>query len=316
MKIRPAIRAIYADNSPIYEALKARIDVLFRSHCNGRNWHYESRVKAEDSFALKVETGRVGKPGEMEDFFASTLVVRNSIEIDDALRWVLEQCVEVYRRPKTATTAGRASNFDFDDLRLFVKLKASPGMPELDEFKRIFEVQIRTFLFHAWSIATHDLVYKSDVVDWGRARIAFQVRAMLEQAEVAIRSAEQLAELEVREDRDTADLKVVLNLVVNTWDAALLPRDKKRLAENILKLSQALGISLDTLTRTVQTAASTEGIPVDVAPYQAIVNWLLASNEATFRNFIAKDSRTKLVIYEDLSPPAWLRPPAKNVLMI
>lgn len=317
MKIRPAVVALYQDNQSVYASLRSRVDELFQPRCLQAKWHYESRVKGEQSFALKIETGRVNDPGQMEDFFACTLVVRNSTEIEQAVSWVLTHCEETHRRPKNAGMAGRPSSFEFDDLRLYVKLRPSPGLPPSEDFKRVFEVQIRTFLFHAWSIATHDLIYKSDTIDWGRARIAFQVRAMLEQAEVAISSAERLATLNQRQDAETRDLQKILDLLKRIWPDDRLPADRKRLAENVLGAARALELAIDDLVTICDKASAASPPGLDLGPYQSIVRWLLAENERSFRRLAGRDrSRFKLVLYKDLEPPDWLRPPvAKNVLL-
>lgn len=320
MKIRQPVRQIYQDNRPVYEALNTRVDDLFKRLCAQRKWHYESRIKELDSFALKIETGRVADPAAMEDFFACTIVVRNSTEVADAVTAILGDCEEAYRRPQNASIAGRASSFEFDDLRLFVKLKLAPELPPKPEFERIFEVQVRTFLFHAWQIATHDLSYKSDDVNWGRARIAFQVRAMLEQAEIAIRSAEQLALLDIlsREDKETTELKRILTLVRASWPVEMLPKDQKRLAQNILAASQLIKVSTERLVEVVEAAVGRGEVSVDLTPYQSVLNWLLAAEEAKVRRFVTgNQSKTKLVVYEDATPPDWMQPPAaRNVLLV
>lgn len=318
MKIKAAVRQLFADNEPAYQKIKARADALFTSACSERKWHYESRTKAEDSFALKVETGRVEDPANMEDFFACTIVVRNSTEIQAAVDIVLAEATQQYRRPENAKIAGRPSSFEFDDLRMYVKLKPVEGLPPAPELERVFEVQIRTFLFHAWQIATHNLTYKSDAIDWGRARIAFQVRAMLEQAEVAIRSATELAKLDIlaREDQSTTDLKKVLELIQGVWAKENLPRDQKRLAENVYNVIRALDVSLERLAEILNLIKG-EGPPLDPTPYQAIVSRLWNDEQEKFKRFVKRDrARTKIVVYQDSEPPDWVRSPAAKHIQL
>jgi len=67
MKISKSVRDIYAEQRPTYEELKRRADEAVL-HLEDTRWHYESRVKELESFALKLETGRIRNPSEMEDF--------------------------------------------------------------------------------------------------------------------------------------------------------------------------------------------------------------------------------------------------------
>ncbi len=62
---------------------------------------------------------------------------------------------------------------------------------------------------HAWGLATHDLIYKADEINWPKERIAFQIKAMLEQAEVTISGVNNLISLpEVSKDNyETAEQK-------------------------------------------------------------------------------------------------------------
>src|SRR6185295_542993 len=76
--------------------------------------------------------------------------------------------------------------FSFDDLRLYTKWKPDVTLPTPTFAGVVFELQIKTFLQHAWSIATHDLIYKTDSISWPKERVAFEIKAMLEHAENAI----------------------------------------------------------------------------------------------------------------------------------
>ena len=170
MKIPTSIRSLYAEQREPNERLKDKADQTLRLLSSRKNWHYESRIKSELSVALKLESGRVRNPLAVEDFFACTLVVRNLSEIAEAeeeLRGILNV---VERRPPSVNWTHKAADaFPFDDVRLYANWKDDPALPpsKLDSIR--FEIQIKTFLQHAWGIATHDLVYKTDDVSWSSA---------------------------------------------------------------------------------------------------------------------------------------------------
>ena len=321
MKIRAPVRAAYTDQKPIYLGLQSRVDDIFSKPCHDRRWHYESRVKEEASFALKIETGRVKALDDLEDFFGCTIVVRNSTEIRDAVRFVNEHCETRYQRPQSRRiTTSRASAFDFDDLRLYVRLKPSPGTPPKPEDGKVFEVQVKTFLFHAWAIATHDLMYKSDEVSWGRERIAFQVRAMLEHAETTIQQAAQLASaanLE-REDRATEELRKIIDIIKATWPPDQLPKDLRRLSQNIRELLSMLGITRDRWRAIIDAERAARSLPLDENPYQVTVRLAFEHEPAAVQAFINRpDEKRRMVVYDTFTRPNWFDPAtARNVLRI
>src|ERR1039458_7003995 len=171
MKIPASIRRLHEDQKAVNDRLKSVVDERMAGLKKPR-WHYESRVKELPSFALKIESGRFQKPEALEDFFACTLVVSNATEIAEAERLVGDHFTVQYRRPKQIDKTHKPSNsFPFDDLRVYAVLREGPAIPPTDLAGIAFEVQIKTFLQHAWSIATHDLLYKSDDVNWSKERI-------------------------------------------------------------------------------------------------------------------------------------------------
>ena len=194
MKVQGSVRELYSSHKEQYDLLKARVDKKIVALKRAR-WHYESRIKPEESFALKIETGRCKNPRMLEDFLACTIVVENQKEIETAIKLVNECNFKIkYRRPTSEqVTFKRSNSFPFDDLRLYVEWQDDPTERPLGLSGLLFEIQIKTYLQHAWAIATHDLVYKTDSVSWPKERIAYQVKAMLEHAEVSITKAEELA---------------------------------------------------------------------------------------------------------------------------
>lgn len=318
MKIRAALRESWDSQKARYDELSRLVDALFRLECAARRWHYEARVKELDSFAMKVETGRVSALEGLEDFFGCTLVVQNSSQIPDAISYIESVCDVAYRRPPVDTeTPHRSSNFAFDDLRLYVRLKPPAGARPSPADGLLFEVQLKTFLMHAWSIATHDLLYKTDQLSWARERIAFQVRAMLEHAEITIQQADQLSAATqlAREDRETTDLKVIM-AALDLWPADQLPRDKRRLAQNVRGMLRAMKIEGTSYAAWLTDAVAAGPLPLDVGPYQHAVQMVLQHELARFRRFTEQRAgRTKVVLYE-ADRPDWLAVDNVNVLLV
>src|SRR6185503_14915453 len=98
MKIPQSVRNAYLQQKEGYERLQAEVDSLLKSLKDPR-WHYESRIKSEESYALKLETGR-SQVDRFEDFFARTLVVENQARIEAAKKLVQDYFDLEYRRPK------------------------------------------------------------------------------------------------------------------------------------------------------------------------------------------------------------------------
>ena len=80
MKIPSAARHAYdiqaESNAELQQRVRDLVDDLREP-----TWHYEYRIKEVESFALKLESGRVPDPYSLEDFFGCTLVVRNALEV-------------------------------------------------------------------------------------------------------------------------------------------------------------------------------------------------------------------------------------------
>jgi hypothetical protein len=279
MKISRSVRDLYGDLLPRYDKLKALVDDRLHARKDHR-WHYESRLKTEESYALKLETGRVRNPAAPEDFFACTVVVENRARIDEAEAAVCDLfALESRRPPRADFTHLPPHSFDFDDLRLYVRWRDDSTARPTGVDGTLFEVQIKTFLQHAWGIATHDFIYKTDDVDWSTSRIAYQVKAMLENAELSIAEAMRLtgSAMLSRTDRGHDEIKANIAGITSRWDAALLPKDLRRLAQTVIDLSRALRIPLDDLWGMVDHAtANGKGVrTLNLSPLSAIIEALI-----------------------------------------
>lgn len=315
MKIPHSVRALYAEQLPINERLRAKVDKTLRAIAAPRRWYYESRIKTEDSFALKLESGRVRDPRAAEDFFACTLVVQNLSAIEQAEQKIRDLFQIVERRPRAADQTHKlAETFPFDDLRLYGLWKDDPSLPETGLSPVRFEIQVKTFLQHAWGIATHDLIYKTDDVSWSRQRIAYQIKAMLEHAEVSIQEADRLAQTVAlaKSQPDTEVLKDIILLLKETWDSASLPADLRRLAENTRNIMTLARIEVAEVRAAIEAECRRQkgSLPANISPYATIVQAVAWHNGQALRAGLAKRGLSvRLLLTDEMDLPDWIKQP-------
>ena len=279
MKVPYSVRSFYEQHEKPYQSLEGHVNRLMES-IRESGWHYLSRIKALESFAQKLETGRFAPEECLNDLFACTIVVERAERINYAENKVREKFLVRKRKPDTSDTSpNSASCFAFDSVRLYASLKLENSLPPTGLEELVFEVQIKTFLQHAWSIATHDLIYKSDVLDWEAARVAYQVKAMLEHAEASISAVKSisLANQPARSDHDTRSKQEILVWLRQTWPADSLPRDTVRLAECVQSLLKTLGIEFKQLRLWLDSASKAgKGVKtLNLSPFGAIVSSVL-----------------------------------------
>jgi hypothetical protein len=289
MKIINSVAFAYNNQFDLYNILKGRIDTLINT-IKDPNWFYFSRVKALESYALKLETGRFDAM-ELEDFFACTLVVRSQREIKIAVTRLKKYCKIHYQKPKLeSVTHKEPDSFVFDDLRIYASLKKEPSLPSGPINDLVFEVQIKTFLQHAWSIATHDLIYKSDEVNWSKNRIAYQIKAMLENAEISILKAEKSKKVTglPKENFKYQELQAIKNFIDENWTPVQLPTDKLRLTQNVYSILLLFKLKVEDLKKILEAeSALGRGIKItNLPPYLIIVQSLIYQKPEKVKNYI------------------------------
>ncbi len=304
MKIDEDLRASYERQRQIAELLKQEVDDIIRNTRDVR-WHYESRVKGEESFALKVECGRVVNPDAMEDLFGGVLVVPNQSDVHRAETLVtgLFGPPVTRRPPSSQITRKDPADFLYDDLRLYLKYAA----PEYNKPSLLdgveFEIQIRTFLQHAWSIATHDIVYKSDQVSWRRERIAAQAKAALEHVEVAIDSITALEKSNSLplSSESFESINSIIGIIRDNWDYDQLPVDLRRLAQGIGRLLDYLKIDLGGLRSLLEDGRAQYGggHNLDWSPYRMILHYLAAQHHAALRGLLRRKRKDRVFVYRE-----------------
>lgn len=308
MKVPKSVRDVYLAQYGQYELLGKHVDKDMNA-LKERRWHYESRIKTLESFALKVETGRYEDPSEIEDFLGCTLVVENLGAMSRAEKIISKRFKVKERRPKSDKFTSKSSDsFRFDDTRLYVRWKDDPDVRPSGLNGLLFEVQIKTFIAHAWSIATHELTYKTDEKSWPKERIAYQVKAMLEHAETSIQEANRLAKSSSLKKTDDLSERIssIIALLNELWSPLLLPDDKKRLAENIDNLMRNVGIDLQTLREALlrETELGRGTNTLNLSPYFTIVQALFNQQSSPIRGYLTgKKHAFKIYIPDELQLP-------------
>lgn len=304
MKVVYSITKLYNEQLAINKKLATAVDKMITS-IKSKRWHYEGRIKSLESYALKLETGRYTEPTKLEDFFACMLVVENAIEIKNAIN-LLKPYVKIqYRRPANEKfTHKNSDSFVFDDLRLYVTLKPTSAGPKGPLNEILFEIQIKTFLQHAWSIATHDLIYKSNEINWAKQRVAYQVKAMLENAEVSIEKASNMKKISgIPITNEKVEIQnQVKKFLLSQWAENRLPMDLIRLIDNVIQLLKTFNLDLKILENDLleETKQGRGNLTLNLSPYLVILQTLINQQTNTVNNHIKKDNKKKILIPQEI----------------
>jgi ppGpp synthetase/RelA/SpoT-type nucleotidyltranferase len=311
VKISSSIRSHYEDQLPLYKAIEQAVKEKFPASLSDV-WHFEGRVKSLESYAQKLETGQV-EPSALEDFYACTLVVPTLDDLGAAEALLSDEFDIRRRKPSTSTVAqGGPFEFPFDHIRVYAQLRVPLGMETGPVFEREFEIQVKTFLQHAWSIATHDLTYKATEVSWGTERVAAQVKAMLEAAEVSIVQAKDLAGssniLLSRVDSKTSELIHAVDALRANFSTVDLPADVKRLASNSLALLQACGLEANGLADLLARGKirNNGNHPVSMSPYSVVFYYLTVLHPAKMKMALTRKGGRQILIPHEVEVDACL----------
>jgi hypothetical protein len=306
MKVQTSLRRAYDQQRPLADRLKVEVDRALQLAKEPR-WHYESRVKEIESFCVKVESGRVDDPEALEDFLACTFVVPNSIAIPRAVEVISKLYTVKYRRPLDGGQTSKAPDtFRFDDLRLYCARENDGTRPDEPLDAIIFEVQVKTFLQHAWSIATHDLSYKTDVVTWGKDRIVAHLKAAIEHAELSIQEAEPLshsAMLQLQYPR-TTDVSEIIGVFTSVWPRDELPANLRGLAETIQEILRGAGVTPAEFGELLEAEKTLGGgsMPLNLSPYGVALKLLVTHRREGVVKMLRSRKR-KLLLTPELNLP-------------
>lgn len=309
MKIPASVRRDWEDQSELNALVQEKADPLLGGALEKR-WHYESRLKELESFAQKVETGRI-EPGALEDFFACTIVVPTLDQLADAEQRVRDLLRFGSRRPRRdGHVPFKPEALAFDHVRLYMRLRQPDGLPGGPLYDVVFEVQIKTFFQHAWSIATHDLTYKSDKPHWGLERLGALSKAAIESTEISLSQAERLAESGVmhlaRSDSRTSSLRSVIDTLLNEFERGALPTALKRVGDSVLETFEACDLDPKTLGVVLATGRSARNgsHPTNLSPYYTVLQYIIEQHWSSLENALRKSRGRDFAFIPELTLPA------------
>jgi hypothetical protein len=118
---------------------------------------------------------------------------------------------------------------------------------QLSIYDITFEIQIKSAFEHAWSVSTHDLVYKNSNIDWARLRLAAQIKATVEQLDMLILSFEEVSKTIEKNNYPEIQIKQTIEKEINKLfennklPNELAPKDMSRFCDNLYQILKKAG---------------------------------------------------------------------------
>lgn len=301
MKISGSIEDRYNSQKNNAKAIKEKLSEPIRDWCIGNNWHFEERIKALESYAQKIEQSRITV---VDDVYAATIIVRNKLEVTDCCN-LLENPDNILgirfikKSPESFTdTTSYPDQFSYDSVRMYFK----PPLPDVnvpEYVNEIFEIQIKTLLEQAWDKATHATVYKSNSdVSWAKTRLISQIKALLENAELALAETDTLSKSKVLQKNNLkfTNINLISDIYRTTWESSALPENIKRLAENTIEFLGYIKKDSEWLKNLLKSECEAgRGSHLNnLSPYWVVVQASINNiSWATFIQLLKDDKKTK-----------------------
>lgn len=266
--------------------------------CADQGWLFDGRVKSEESVFARLELGELASIVDMNDVYATTVVVPTRSEINDAAKAV--QSVYPNSEIKVRRRADPRS-FKYDDMHIYATL--GPTAPGIDRAIRYrpFEIQIRTGLQYSWWRATHDVLYKGDVKDWRLERVASQARGTLDLIDGVLADLPAAAELLERQADDAdAQFGQVVGWL-EKWPEGDRPVDRRRFVDTVLAWLAQAGNALEAVEAALDSARGQALIAEEgITPAQVVQ--ILAADEAGLPTLTAGERR--ILVTDELATVA------------
>ena len=231
----------YEQYLPLVKDVAQRVKETMLNFCDNKGYALTSRIKAIESLAEKIETGRFKKWSELDDLFGCTVIIPNLSQEQEVIEFC-QDTFEVTKIVKRGQNKKSPDTFKFDSTRISARLKRVDDTNIdniLSIFNVIFEIQIKSAFEHAWAVSTHDLVYKGSEIDWKKLRLAAQIKATVEQLDTMILAFEQISP--AIQESEYPEIKKKRQLAIATQELfqqekipeELKPKDMSRFCDNL-----------------------------------------------------------------------------------
>ena len=294
--IYPSILDIkYKEYKPFVEALAKIVKETLSNFCDSKRYAFTCRIKTIESLAEKIETGRFQKWSDLDDLFACTVIIP-TLSHEKAVIHFCKNTFDIRRTIKREQNKKSPDTFRFDSTRIYALLKNQSDADEdnqLNTHKITFEIQIKSAFEHAWSVSTHDLVYKNSDIDWRKLRLAAQIKANVEQLDMLILAFEQTSEF--IEDNSYPEIKIKRYLAdeinklfeVEKLPDELKPKDMNRFCDNLYRLlikiipEKKIKNSIKAIIQKIQQTNKSQ-IPLSISLFQYFVAILISEEIIKF----------------------------------
>ncbi|CAL9582328.1 hypothetical protein SUDANB176_05063 [Streptomyces sp. enrichment culture] len=232
----------YSSEERNVEAVARLVSQTLRPWCDRKGFPFKGRRKSLQSLSEKLESGRYSKWSELDDLYACTIVLPTPQHEEATLEFLSQAFTPVQVRRRNSTKKA-PDVFRFDSTRFIGTVRVGEGLPLPQELGLIkFEVQLPTAFEYAWSVVTHDLVYKTDDFDWRKARMAALLKAAVEQIELLISGFSANVGIIPQSSHPESDAKheavqAFKSLIEEGFiDRQLTPESWSRFADNLFSL--------------------------------------------------------------------------------
>lgn len=311
------VKQKYEYSYPYITQIEKKVRETIIQYCTENNFAFSGRIKTLESLFEKIETGRFNNWNEIDDVYACSIIVP-SLNDEDEVIYFLTQIFKEESIKRRNTSMKAPDVFRFDSTRCIFKLRSNEitSNNELNKIK--FEIQIKTAFEHAWGVATHSLVYKSDKIDWKLIRLCAQIKANVEQLDMIISGANSIF-LELKESHwPEVEIKsITADRIESLFDKEiipleLIPKDISRFCENIFSLMKCCdGLNLkkpkqcvDSFFQTIESELLKLGIlnvPKSISLLQLFAGILFNSKMIVdFKGYIPYISHDLLTFYPEL----------------
>ncbi|MCJ2164642.1 MULTISPECIES: RelA/SpoT domain-containing protein [unclassified Pseudodesulfovibrio] len=280
MKVSKSIRDLHSELKDYALPLGKEVSGILKDYAEQNKWSFSERVKEEISFAQKIEMGMYSSIEEIDDFYGCEIVVLNLKDIDTAKKFIYNSFNVINERPKKLVSA---DSFFFDGIRLYARLKERVAGPKPYSWMT-FEVQIKTLLEKAWGEATHDFTYKCKEVKWGKERLVYQLKAILNHADIMFSEIETVSDicLPTASSITHDNVNNVTKWILDNWNESACPDNMKRLSETIVNLCKTYNLDFDSLKKIVAKHREINGIQEDLSIYSSILQAVFNSDHKGF----------------------------------